>query len=234
MICLVCFEYRLSKKAQPLVLLKSLCYNVNKPNEKGVDTMDQTIKGDHQKGEIEILYPHIVFENQYIKIFNDDVIFPGGYRGTYVRVSNPSPKSVAVLPVTPDCKILLIKTFRHGARGWAYEIPKGGVESGEDAPSAALRELWEETGYSAEKLIDLGEYYESPAIFSGSLKCYLALNCRQISPICHEKTEAIEHVAEIDINDVLRGHYRLDFGDAMTELLVYKYCYIYRAGEKNE
>ncbi|MHA7141300.1 MULTISPECIES: NUDIX hydrolase [unclassified Arthrobacter] len=45
-------------------------------------------------------------------------------------------------------KILLAHWNESGAAGWT--LPGGGLELGEDAPAAAVREIYEETGYTAE------------------------------------------------------------------------------------
>lgn len=127
--------------------------------------LDKVYMGDYRKGEIEILTPISIFKNRYIEIFNDQVRFPSGYEGTYIRVNAPCKASVAVLPITSKGKVVVVKTFRHGMRGWGYEVPKGGVEIGESSEFAALRELKEETGYTAGKLHYIGEYSDSPAIF---------------------------------------------------------------------
>lgn len=185
--------------------------------------MDKIYTGDCKKGEIEILQSISIFRNRYTEIFNDQVRFPSGYDGTYVRVAAPCRASIAVLPVTGKGKIVLIRTFRHGMRGWCYEVPKGGIEPGESDETAALRELEEETGYCSQKLAYIGEYADSPAILSNRLKCYAALDCQKVSQPKPEHTEAIAETVEANISDVLSGRLRLDFNDAITELLIYKY-----------
>jgi len=46
---------------------------------------------------------------------------------------------------------------RHGASGdWRWQFPQGGIDAGEDPADAALRELWEETGVTADKVEPLG------------------------------------------------------------------------------
>ena len=184
-------------------------------------------KGNYKNGEIEINSSTLIFQNKYIEIFNDSVIFPSGNQGTYIRMNSPTCQSVAVLPVTSDNRIIMIKNFRHGVRGWGYEIPKGGVEKKESCLDAAKRELFEETGYTSERLIEIGEYSDSPAIFNGFLKCYIALDCVYKSEFNCETTEAIAKVERVNISDYFNGKYQLDFNDALTELLLYKYMSIY-------
>lgn len=181
-------------------------------------------QGKAALGEIEIARECLVFENQYIKIYNDEVLFPSGYSGTYVRISSHTNQSVGVLPVTADGNLVLIRTFRHAARGWGYEVTKGEVSVGEKPEEAARRELLEETGYTAGKLIDLGEVCESPAIFSGRMRCYLALDCVTSECAHPELTEAISGVRIFSADSYFDDR-TADFTDAITQLLILKYLY---------
>lgn len=186
--------------------------------------MSALYRGNYKKGEIEILESCCVFQNKYISIYNDEVKFPQGNDGSYIRISNPQPYSVAILPLMNDGRVLLIKNFRHGVRGWGYEIPKGGIEKNETPEQAALRELREETGYDSKNLICMGCYSESPAIFSGLMYYYIALDCVKMSEQQIENTEAISGVYEFDTEEYLNGgNDELDFRDAVTELLILKY-----------
>jgi ADP-ribose pyrophosphatase len=167
-----------------------------------------------------------VFANQYAEIHNDLVRFPGGSEGTYIRVTCGTSKSIAVLPITTEGKMVAVKLYRHGVRGWGSEIPKGAIEENETAEEAAARELAEETGYTYGKLIPVGEYSESPAIFGGKLVCFIALDCKFSDKTNREEAEAIDKAFEISTRDFLEQKYEADFTDAVSELLVYKYLSI--------
>lgn len=58
--------------------------------------------------------------------------------------------AVAVIArLLPSDRVVLIRQFRPPARGFVYELPAGLVDPGETPERAALRELREETGYTA-------------------------------------------------------------------------------------
>jgi ADP-ribose pyrophosphatase len=72
------------------------------------------------------------------------------------------PGAAAVLPITPEGDVMLIKQFRPAVRRVLTEIPAGVLDvEGEDALSCAARELLEETGYRHANIEFLGGYYAS-------------------------------------------------------------------------
>jgi ADP-ribose diphosphatase len=70
--------------------------------------------------------------------------------------------AAAVLPLTPEGDVLLVKQFRPPVRETLTEIPAGLLDvDGEDALTCAARELLEETGYRHTAIEFLGGYYAS-------------------------------------------------------------------------
>jgi ADP-ribose pyrophosphatase len=64
---------------------------------------------------------------------------------------------VAIVPVTDDNDVLLIRQFRPPVNGYVVEFPAGLNDKGETLEAAAKRELIEETGYSAKEMVFLTE-----------------------------------------------------------------------------
>lgn len=87
-----------------------------------------------------------------------DIIEKGGVRQPYSYVIMR--EAVGILAFCGD-NIVLIKQYRYMFDSWEYEIPGGMVDEGASPEEAALRELREETGYEAEKLVPLGFCYPS-------------------------------------------------------------------------
>ncbi|WP_017445370.1 NUDIX hydrolase [Gayadomonas joobiniege] len=108
-------------------------------------------KGDHKLGEIEITQENIEFSNQYATLYNDDVIFPNGSNGKYLRFVWKAPYGVMIFASTNDGSIVLIKTYRHENRAWSLEVPKGFGEVDLSPLECAQKELKEETGLTANK-----------------------------------------------------------------------------------
>lgn len=75
---------------------------------------------------------------------------------------------VGLLAITDEGKIVMVRQYRYAAGEAALEIPAGKLEEGENPMEAAIRELKEETGYSAGKVQFLFSYYNSIG-YSGEL-----------------------------------------------------------------
>lgn len=98
-------------------------------------------------------------------------------------------EGVSVLPVCRG-KILLQKQYRYPVRSWQWELPGGFIDPGESPEEAAKRELEEETGYTAEKLVPLGAFY--PSFGSTNEKIWLfAAECSKKGAADREPGEII-------------------------------------------
>lgn len=102
------------------------------------------------------------------------------------------PDWVAVFALTVEGKVLLVRQYRQAVREFVWELPGGIVSPGEDALSAALRELHEETGYEAEEGEVLARMAVDPpkATFHNFL--VLARGCRPARSRHPDPTEEIE------------------------------------------
>jgi ADP-ribose pyrophosphatase len=84
------------------------------------------------------------------QVVEDVLEFADGSRHEWVYFKTSG--TVAVAAFTHDNEMILTKQYRHPFGQVIYDLPAGGMEEGETPEQAALRELEEETGYSAEKL----------------------------------------------------------------------------------
>lgn len=80
---------------------------------------------------------------------------------------------VAILAVVED-QVLLVRQYRHAAGQELLELPAGKLELGEEPSHCALRELEEETGYRAERVHPLGQFYATPGYCTEQLYLYAA------------------------------------------------------------
>ena len=69
----------------------------------------------------------------------------------------------------------MVRQFRYPFQRMMLEAPAGKLEYGEDPRDCAVRELSEETGFSADEMIYLGACCTSPGFSTEVLHIYLAL-----------------------------------------------------------
>lgn len=84
------------------------------------------------------------------------------------------PGAVAVIPITDDGRVCLIRNHRVTVQRTLIEIPAGTLEPPEDPLVCASRELEEETGYTAGKIEKLTTFQMSPGILNERMHLYLA------------------------------------------------------------
>lgn len=81
--------------------------------------------------------------------------------------------AVAMVAITDDGNIVMVEQFRYACGRPVIEIPAGKIDAGETDPAAvAVRELREETGYSADKVILLGKINTSAAYSEEMISVY--------------------------------------------------------------
>ena len=100
-----------------------------------------------------------VYQNAWCAFRVDEVELPDG--ATLEYGSWRAGGFVAVLPVTDDGRVVLVRQWRQPLRSFTLELPSGGVDAGEEPQKAARRELLEETGYRAEGLESLVSFHTS-------------------------------------------------------------------------
>ncbi len=119
----------------------------------------------------------------------------------WVQVKNYK-KSVVVLPLTKDGKVVVEKQYRYPVRDYILGLPSGLVENGEIPEQSARRELEEETGYVAKELKFLFTGYVCPGLTDMVTYYYYAPNVVKIGKRELEPLEDIE-VLEIPSENLL-------------------------------
>ncbi len=82
--------------------------------------------------------------------------------------------SAVIVPVFEDLTVALVSQYRHAAGKYLLEIPAGTIDKGETPEETALREVEEEIGVRADKIVKLTEFYVSPGFLTEKMFVFLA------------------------------------------------------------
>ncbi|MFS1664447.1 NUDIX hydrolase [Streptococcus sp. zg-JUN1979] len=135
-----------------------------------------------------------IFKGQIFEVALDTVELPNSL-GQARRELIFHKGAVAVLAVTDDDKIILVKQYRKAIERVSYEIPAGKLELGEKGCEleAAKRELEEETGYQGQ-LEELYRFYSAIGFCNEHITLYLAT---QLKKVPHPRPKDADEVIEL-------------------------------------
>ncbi|MDD6619509.1 MAG: HAD hydrolase-like protein [Eubacteriales bacterium] len=113
-----------------------------------------------------------IFNGRIITVHNDTVTLVDGETAQREVVDHPG--GVAVVGLTEDNEILLVRQFRYPYKETILEIPAGKLEKDEDPREAGIREFKEECGAEADRFESLGEIYPTPGYCGEIIRIFYA------------------------------------------------------------
>jgi ADP-ribose pyrophosphatase len=124
-----------------------------------------------------------LFENrlELRRVFSGNAV---GFRADLIRLPNGGnatrefmehPGAVAILPVLPDGRVVLVRQYRYPVGKATLEIPAGKLHSKKDCLLKRARaELKEETGYTAASLKRIMSFWPTPAFSDEIIAIFIA------------------------------------------------------------
>ena len=113
-----------------------------------------------------------LYEGKLLNLRIDTVELPDKKYSKREIIEHPG--AVAILPMTDDGCLILVKQYRKAVEKALLELPAGKIEVNEEPGQTAKRELEEETGFSANKIEYLLEFYTSPGFTDEKIYIFLA------------------------------------------------------------
>jgi len=164
---------------------------------------------------VRILKSKIIFEKRGRKVVVDTLECADGSKYEWVYFGDTkvkdNPTAVAVAAFTEDDKMLLVKEYRHPLGKLIYDLPAGGIREGESLRQAVLRELEEETGYTAENLAWIGRFSWAPGNIAGVVELFFTKDLRMKGKF---HADEIANVEFMDFNTVLEKVLKGQFVDS--------------------
>jgi len=127
-----------------------------------------------KKPETVVLSHQELYHGKIVNLYVDNVRLPSGRTGMREVVQHPG--GVTAVPVLDDGRLLLIRQFRYPIQKYLFELPAGKLDSNQPPLETMMRELEEETGYSAGAMEYECSFYTSPGISNEVIYLYTAHN----------------------------------------------------------
>lgn len=120
------------------------------------------------------------YDGRVLALHVDEVEEPGGVRATREVVRHRG--SVAMLAVSADDRVVLVRQYRYAVDEALWELPAGRLDAGETPEQGARRELLEEVGLEAETVEPLAVFYTTPGFCDELMHVFRATSLRQVPP----------------------------------------------------
>jgi ADP-ribose pyrophosphatase len=140
--------------------------------------------------EWKIISSKKVYSNEYLKVYEDKIDL-NGIEKIYIRGIRKDYSTI--VPFVSKDEILIIKSYRHLVDSIEIEVPSGYIDEGETAKQAAIRELKEETGYTAKDIISIGSYTLDYSMFKQKGNIFIAYDLDK------EKEQSLGIMEKIDV-----------------------------------
>ena len=119
-----------------------------------------------------------IFDGVILHVMRDEVQLPNGNSSGRELIRHVG--AVAVVPLLDDGRVIVERQFRYPIDRVITEIPAGKLDSKqEDRLEAAKRELREETGYTAENWLNIGDFHPAAAYSDEKITLYLATGLKK-------------------------------------------------------
>ncbi len=152
----------------------------------------------------------LVYRGPVFDLFEDEIELPNGRVIRKSRVVHRP--TIGVVPYISDGRVVLIRQHRHAVGMSLLEIPAGTMDKGEESPEeCAQRELAEEAGFRAGRLVKLFGGYLVPGYADEFMHFYLAFDLIEaklppdedefIEPVTCSMTEALRMIRDGGIVD---------------------------------
>jgi ADP-ribose pyrophosphatase len=154
----------------------------------------------------------ILHQGRVFRLVQETVALENGITVDLDIVRHPG--AAAMVPLTQNKTLLLIRQYRHAMGGFIWEIPAGTLDPNETPLDCAKRELVEEIGYSGDIWHKLGEITPVPGYSDERIHIFCVTDLTPARQ--HLDRDEILHVHEVGFEDAVEMVQRGEIGDAKT------------------
>ncbi len=159
------------------------------------------------------------YKGRIISLRNDIIKLPNGKAAQREFVEHRG--GVAVLAITDDGYVPLVRQFRYPIGAHLWEIPAGKLEIGEKPDEAIRRELKEEAGLEAQEISSLGAFYPTVGYSNEIIRLYLAKGLTYVG--AHPDEDEFLELKYVPLRELYDRCLSGEITDGKTLVAVFKY-----------
>ena len=173
----------------------------------------------------------LIYENPWMTVRYHDVIHSSGRAHEYTTVAFKN-RATGIVPLFENGDIVLVGQHRFPLDRYSWEIPEGGCPAHEQPHEAALRELREETGLTADHYTEILQLDLSNSITDERAWCYVSWGLEQ-GEATPEETEDIA-LKRIDFSSAMKMIGAGEITDAISVACLLRIAYLAQNGQLPE
>ena len=139
-----------------------------------------------------------IYDGKILSLRVDDVRLKQGIVARREVIEHPG--AVAIVAFKDPRTVVMVRQLRHTVNGWLLEIPAGTLKKNENPVCCAQRELAEETGYEAGKMMRMFSCYVAPGYSNELIHEFVATDLKHVGQ-CMDPDEFIQ-TTTVKIGDV--------------------------------
>jgi ADP-ribose pyrophosphatase len=146
----------------------------------------------------------------FLTVVRDTVRLPDGDQATREFILHPG--AVAVVPILDDGRLVMVRQYRHPVGRILLEWPAGKLDQHEPVLACAVRELREETGYTAREWARAGVFHNACAYSNEGIEIWFARGLQAgttaldvgefVETVVHTEAELLDQVHRGEITDM--------------------------------
>ncbi len=157
------------------------------------------------------------YNGRFLKVHRDEVMLPDGKTSFREYILHPG--AAMVVPVLDNGNVVMVRQYRHAVKEVLLEFPAGKIDAGEKSVQTAVRELTEETGYTAREMRYLTSIYPVIGYANEKIDIFLAKGLT----VGTQKLDHGEFLELVEINpaDLLPMVRRGEVADVKTQIGIF-------------
>ena len=163
-----------------------------------------------------------IFRGRILNLRIDSVITPGEDKAEREIVEHRG--GAGIVALDNEGKLLLVRQYRAPYDEITLEIPAGKLDADEEPIVCAERELSEETGFVAEKIVPLGKIYPSPGYTDEVIHLFMAENVSAGN--AHPDDDEYLLLERVSVSDALDMIFSGEIKDAKTVIGIMRCAFL--------